>query len=87
LDLASGFHSPYYSRIGGIPEAVEHGVNGFLFEPGNAEELAHYMKYFIENPQEVSKFMERTNWSFDIDKYAEETIEIYKTAIAKLHGS
>jgi glycosyltransferase involved in cell wall biosynthesis len=75
------------SRIGGIPEAVEHGVNGFLFEPGNAEELAHYMKYFIENPQEVSKFMERTNWSFDIDKYAEETIEIYKTAIAKLHGS
>jgi glycosyltransferase involved in cell wall biosynthesis len=75
------------SRIGGIPEAVEHGVNGFLFEPGNAEELAHYMKYFIENPQEVSKFMERTNWSFDMDKYAEETIEIYKTAIAKLHGS
>jgi len=75
------------SRIGGIPEAVEHGVNGFLFEPGNAEELAHYMKYFIENPQEISKFMERTNWSFDIDKYAEETIEIYKTAIARLHGS
>jgi len=74
------------SRIGGIPEAVEHGVNGFLFEPGNAEELAKYMKFFIENPQEIPKFMERTNWSFDIDKYAEETIEIYKTAIAKLQG-
>jgi len=74
------------SRIGGIPEAVEHGVNGFLFEPGNAEELAKYMKFFIENPQEIPKFMERTNWSFDIDKYVGETIKIYKTAIEKLNG-
>lgn len=28
------------SRIGGICEVIEHGKNGFLFEPGNYEELA-----------------------------------------------
>jgi glycosyltransferase involved in cell wall biosynthesis len=27
------------SFIGGIPEMIENGVNGFLFEPGNAREL------------------------------------------------
>ncbi|MEJ5300924.1 MAG: glycosyltransferase [Thermodesulforhabdaceae bacterium] len=74
------------SRIGGIAEAVEHGVNGFLFEPGNVEELARYMKYFIENPQEIPRFMEATNWSFDMDKYAEETIEIYKVVTTNLRG-
>lgn len=28
------------SRIGGLPEIVENGVNGLLYEPGNADELA-----------------------------------------------
>jgi glycosyltransferase involved in cell wall biosynthesis len=27
------------SRLGGLPEVIEHGVTGFLFEPGNTEEL------------------------------------------------
>ena len=27
------------SRVGGLPEVVEHGVTGFLVEPGNTEEL------------------------------------------------
>jgi glycosyltransferase involved in cell wall biosynthesis len=32
------------SNIGGLPELVEHGVTGLLFEPGNAEELAEAMR-------------------------------------------
>jgi starch synthase len=27
------------SRLGGLPEVVEHGVTGFLVEPGNTAEL------------------------------------------------
>jgi glycosyltransferase involved in cell wall biosynthesis len=27
------------SRLGGLPEVVEHGVTGFLVEPGNVDEL------------------------------------------------
>lgn len=29
------------TRVGGVPEVVEHGVNGFCVEPGCPDELAH----------------------------------------------
>jgi len=31
------------SRVGGIPEIIENGVNGLLFQPGNANELAQHI--------------------------------------------
>jgi glycosyltransferase involved in cell wall biosynthesis len=39
------------SRIDGIPEIVEEGVNGLLFEPGNNVELAEKMNILEENEQ------------------------------------
>ena len=38
------------SRLGSQPELVEHGVNGLLFDPGNAEDLRRKMKQLWENP-------------------------------------
>lgn len=39
------------SRIGAIPEVVEHGRNGFLFEPGNVNELCEKILLLFENRQ------------------------------------
>lgn len=38
------------SRIGGLPEVVEDGVNGLLFAPGNAEDLSRKILLLWENP-------------------------------------
>ncbi len=38
------------SRIGGIPELIDEGGNGFLFEPGNSTDLRKKMEYLLENP-------------------------------------
>jgi len=38
------------SRIGGIPEVVEDGRSGLLFEPGNATDLARVLKRIIAEP-------------------------------------
>jgi len=35
------------TRVGGIPEVVEDGVNGYLVEPGNVEELAERVDKLI----------------------------------------
>jgi glycosyltransferase involved in cell wall biosynthesis len=38
------------SMVGGMPDIVEHGTNGLLFERGNAESLAMQMRFIIEHP-------------------------------------
>jgi len=44
------------SRVGGIPELVENEVNGLLFQPGNARELASKIEYLAGNPEKVKLF-------------------------------
>ncbi len=39
------------SRIGGIPELVEHGKTGFLFESGNPADLAAKMDRLVADPK------------------------------------
>lgn len=37
------------TNVGGIPEIVNHGKNGFLHNPGDKEKLFEYIKAIIEN--------------------------------------
>ncbi|HET6837372.1 MAG TPA: glycosyltransferase, partial [Gemmatimonadales bacterium] len=39
------------STVGGIPELVEHGVNGLLINPGNPAALAQAISYLAEDPE------------------------------------
>jgi len=39
------------SNIGGIPDAIDHGRNGFLFQPGNAGELTFHLQAIMNQPQ------------------------------------
>jgi glycogen(starch) synthase len=39
------------SDVGGIPELIEHGVNGFLVTPGNPQTLAHAIQYLADDPE------------------------------------
>lgn len=41
------------SHTGGIEEFIDDGVNGFLFEPGNIDDLADKIKFIIINPEKA----------------------------------
>lgn len=41
------------TRVGGIPEIVESGVNGILVEPRDSDALFRAMSYYIENRPEI----------------------------------
>jgi len=43
------------SNIGGIPELVENGYNGYLFEAGNVVQLKKVLENLIENPKELKR--------------------------------
>jgi glycosyltransferase involved in cell wall biosynthesis len=46
------------SRIGGIPEIIDHGVNGLLFQPGNSDELASVIEEVAREPEIIQRLAE-----------------------------
>lgn len=47
------------SRIGGLPELVDDGVTGLLFEPGNAQELSVKMSALWSDPDQCRQMGEQ----------------------------
>ncbi len=75
------------SRIGGIPELVNHGEDGYLFEPGNAHELASYMRKLIDDPGLAAEMGKRgrakVEERFSLEAYMKSLLEIYERVLNK----
>jgi glycosyltransferase involved in cell wall biosynthesis len=48
------------TAVGAVPDMVEHGVNGFLVEPGKAEPLAQALCTLLDSPQLCQQFGRRS---------------------------
>ena len=72
------------SRIGGLPEVVEHGVSGLLVNPGDSDDLARAMRLLWENPSLCRQMGEaarrRAIQQFSDDIYYERLMAVYQTA-------
>jgi len=73
------------SRIGGLPEIVEDGVTGLLFDPGNAGDLAEKIQYLWDRP-DLCKEMgragrEKALQEYSHEKYYERLMAVYDKAI------
>lgn len=73
------------SNIGGIPELVKDGYNGFLFEPGNLEDCAEKITRLWSNPalcrklgKNVRLYIEK---NFSAKDHYEKIMDIYKKVI------
>lgn len=76
---------------GGVTDIIEHGVNGFLADPGNSSEIARYLDLLIDNSrlrQEISVNAHRSSkkWSWPIifDKLIDSYQEVIKTKLSKI---
>lgn len=49
------------SRAGGISEFIEDGTNGYLFEPGNVEDLSKKIQFVIDHPLEANNSAMKLN--------------------------
>jgi len=72
------------SRIGGIPEFIDHGRTGLLFEPGDHEGLARQLKYLMDSP-DVPKTLgkaarEEAVKRFSIERRVPHYVELYKNS-------
>jgi glycosyltransferase involved in cell wall biosynthesis len=70
------------SRIGGIPELVQDGLTGYLFEPGNPEELAQRMAVFILYPEKIEILGENAKIAMaanTLERQVEEVVGVYNS--------
>jgi len=74
------------SRIGALPEVVEDGITGLLFEPGNSEDLASKMKFLWENPDLCQRMglagREKAIKEYSEDVYYDRLMAAYEKAIS-----
>jgi len=73
------------SRIGVLPEIVDDGVTGLLFEPGNADDLAKKIRYLWDNPGLCRKMGQagrgKALREYSPEKYYERLMAVYKKTI------
>jgi glycosyltransferase involved in cell wall biosynthesis len=69
------------TRMGGIPDLVEDGRNGYLFPAGNARELARAMAQFLQDRSKIAEFGANSFRKIadnDFDHQVEKIIEVYQ---------
>jgi glycosyltransferase involved in cell wall biosynthesis len=75
------------TSVGGIPEVVQDGVNGFLFEPGDHLALAEKIKLLLDN-KSLACGLGRNGRDIAIRKFSEETmmtkvVDLYSEMLAE----
>lgn len=69
------------SRVGGLPEVVDHGVTGYLVEPGNVDELHDRLAQLLANPTLAARLgsnaRDRALQHFTWDAVAQRCLEEY----------
>jgi glycosyltransferase involved in cell wall biosynthesis len=67
------------SRMGGIPEAIEDGVNGLLLPPGDMDAWVMAMRRVVSDPTLVTQFhrAQLTRHVKTMDEHASELIQFY----------
>lgn len=75
------------SSVGGNPEAIEHGKNGYLYPVGEVDTLAKYLNDLIENPSlrrqlgDVGR--ERVQKDFSIENMCQQHADVYRNLISR----
>jgi len=77
------------SITGGIPEFIDDGQNGFLFEMGNVDLLAEKLKLMLGNPEKLQEFglkvRQFAERHFSWDTHYKFILELYNKAISRDH--
>ncbi len=73
------------SNVGGIPELIRDGIDGFLFESDNLVSLVQKIKTLIESPEAGGQFVrnarKRVEELFTFEKHINETVKTYKELV------
>jgi FkbM family methyltransferase len=75
------------TNSGGTVELIDDGVDGFLYSPGNVDELAEKIAFFLDSPQKIREFGERSRISITRKLSARPADAIIYEKCRELRGS
>ncbi|RIK35080.1 MAG: hypothetical protein DCC57_23685 [Chloroflexi bacterium] len=71
------------TRLGGMAEAVTHEVNGLLFEPGSAADLAGQLRRICDEPGLLNRLRAGVPAVKTVDAEVDELVETYRRLVAQ----
>jgi glycosyltransferase involved in cell wall biosynthesis len=71
------------SRLGGIPQWLEDGVNGLLFSPDDPADLVATLRRFVDEPGLVAAFQRRIRPWKTFSSHLDEMIGVYGDLLAR----
>lgn len=75
------------ARIGGIPELIEHGENGLLFQSGDPADLAAKIEYLLDHHEKLPVMGRKGRLKmenvYSADRHIDRLLEIYNKAKSK----
>ena len=75
------------SNVGGIPYLIEHGITGYLFEPGDVEAFSELILKLAADEalrsRLAEKLFERAKNDFSLQRMAADQQKIYETILAR----
>lgn len=76
------------SRLGGLAERINHGQDGFLFRPGDPDDLARYLQLLIDEPTALESLRRNVRPPKPITQVVGEVEKLYQelTGISPLEG-
>ena len=74
------------TRVGGVPDVIRDGVDGYLVDPGDIDELAERLARLARNPLERAKMgaagRARVLERYTVARLVEDTDELYRSLLA-----
>ncbi|MEK5231512.1 N-acetyl-alpha-D-glucosaminyl L-malate synthase BshA [Lysinibacillus sp. FSL K6-0232] len=78
------------SNVGGIPEVIEHGVDGYIVEQGDTDAVAEYAVRLLQNEEQLLRFREAAiravSDKFHSSKIVEQYEQLYERVAEKNHA-
>lgn len=75
------------SRVGGVPYLIDHGVNGFLFQPGDAEALSRHLITLAQDKalreHMGRRLYEKGRSQFSLESTLNRQLEIYRAILRR----
>ena len=73
------------SNVGGVPEVVEHAVNGYLLPVGDVAHHRHQLREVIKKPQVLpmlgSRARDRVAAGYSVDTVSRQMLDLYNCLV------